>query len=175
MIEVLQVETELTQLLTLYADVAPKAVLEIGTYQGGTLKEWLTVSTPKRVVAVDTDHVNPDEYEAWRSEETQLYVIEGDSTDDHVRSRITEFSPYDWVFIDGDHGHAGVTADTSLALMVLESGYLVYHDIIGDMNCPVYAPGLIVDGFEAQGYEVTRFVEGGIGEAAHGIGVVKIP
>src|SRR4051812_5335633 len=45
-IEVLQVETEFAQLRGLYEKVSPACVLEIGTYQGGTLREWLTRGDP---------------------------------------------------------------------------------------------------------------------------------
>jgi len=175
-IEVLQVETEFARLRDLYDEVAPAAVLEIGSYQGGTLREWLTFGDPLRVVAVDIDHVNPDLYEEWRQPHTFLNIVTGESTSDHARAQIEELAPYDWAFIDGDHGEHGVMADTRMVRPLMQHGsYLVYHDIVGDMACPVYAPGLIVDQFESEGYEVTRFVDGGIGHAAHGIGVIRIP
>src|SRR4051812_26148854 len=176
MIEVLQVETEFAQLRALYEKVAPAGVLEIGTYQGGTLREWLTHGDPLRVVAVDINHVNPDLYEGWRQPHTFLQVVTGDSRSLEVKAQIEEFAPYDWAFIDGEHGPQGVGPDAATVLPLMRpGGYLAFHDIVGDVRCPVYAPGLVVDELEAKGYEVSRFVEGGVGEAAHGIGVVRIP
>jgi len=175
-IEVLQVESEFSQLRALYEKAQPAGVLEIGTYQGGTLREWLTLGDPLRVVAVDVNHVNPHQYEDWRQPHTFLHVVTGDSRDPDVKAQIEEFAPYDWAFIDGEHHALGVVPDAAMVLPLMRSGgHLVFHDIIGDLACPVYAPGLVVDELEEKGYEVVRFVEGGVGESAHGIGVVKIP
>jgi cephalosporin hydroxylase len=175
-IEVLQVESEFSQLRDLYDDVAPAAVLEIGSYQGGTLKEWLTLGDPLRVVAVDLHHVNPDAYQGWRQEHTFLQVVTGDSKSPHVRAQIEEFAPYDWAFIDGDHAAEGVVNDAAFVLPLMRlGGHLAFHDLVGGDDCPDYAPGRVVDELENQGYEVQRFIEPGPSLVAHGIGVVRIP
>src|SRR3954471_3636820 len=88
MIEVLQVETEFAQLRALYEKTSPAGVLEIGTYQGGTLREWLTHGDPLGVVAVDIDHVNPGLYEGWRQPHTFLQVVTGDSRSPEVKAQI---------------------------------------------------------------------------------------
>ena len=176
MIEVLQVETEFAQLSALYQKVSPAGVLEIGTYQGGTLREWLIHGDPLRVVAVDIDHVNPELYEEWRQPHTFLQVITGDSHSPEVRAQIEEFAPYDWAFIDGDHGDHGVRPDADFVLPLMRpGGHLVFHDLVGDRTQSSYAPGQVVDALENQGYEVMRFIDRFYDSSAHGIGVVRIP
>jgi spermidine synthase len=63
--EVLQIPSELEQALALHAKVKPRRVLEIGCWDGGTLREWLTAKpAPELVVAVSLEHRQPERYDS---------------------------------------------------------------------------------------------------------------
>ena len=83
-----QIPAELEQVRAIYRKKKPKAVLEIGVWYGGTLREWMTLGKPKKVVAVDPAHANPSQYESWRSPSTELVIISGRSQDEHIRQQI---------------------------------------------------------------------------------------
>ena len=52
--EVLQVESELAQMVALYRERKPARVLEIGSWDGGTMRVWLTEAAPyAKIAAVD--------------------------------------------------------------------------------------------------------------------------
>lgn len=127
-----QVQAELDQMRDLYVERAPKKVLEIGVYYGGTLREWLThAASNGTVVAVDPDHKNPELYEGWTRELTRLVVAHGRTSE--VTDLIKFHAPYDWVFIDGDHSEAGVRFDISFTLpLVRKGGLMLIHDILPD-------------------------------------------
>lgn len=170
MIELLQVRSELAPLLAIYSEREPRRVLEIGCWQGGTLREWLA-GAPERVVAVDLDHQRSDLYPSWVEGGTELCVIEGDSQADAVREQIREHGPFDWLFIDGDHAEDAARRDVELALECAAPGaVLVLHDIV---DCPGDGPATIFAEL-GESHRSERFVEGQE-RWGHGIGVVYLP
>ena len=171
--EVLQVQSELDEMVAIYAARQPKRVLEIGTWDGGTLREWLTGGAPEVVVAVDLEHRQPEAYEEWRSPGTQLFVITGSSLEDSTRDAIRVLGPFDWVLIDGDHEDDGVRGDWEFVSTVLAAGAVVcFHDITPPDFMQDYPPGVLVDELEAAGYHVERFQDLEPQPWARGIGVV---
>lgn len=167
---------ELDALLEVYRAANPRRVLEIGCWDGGTLREWLTQLTPEIVVAVDLEHRNPKAYERWRQPETELVVITGSSWDAKVVKQIRAHAPYDWAFIDGDHGDYGVRRDVATVRpLVSPGGHMVLHDIqAGSDFDGVYPPGVVLAELEAAGYETERFVFSNPQRWSHGIGVVRM-
>ena len=124
-----QVPAELVRAVRLYRKRKPRRVLEIGVWYGGTLHEWLRYAVPHAtVVAVDIDHRDPDSYAEWRKATTNLIVLTGRSQD--LIEEMREHGPYDWIFIDGDHGAAAVYADLNAALtMAARGSVILLHDI----------------------------------------------
>ena len=51
--ELLQVACEIEPVLEVYKRKQPRRVLEIGCWDGGTLKLWLQEASPEVLVAVD--------------------------------------------------------------------------------------------------------------------------
>ncbi len=130
----LQREAEFSQLLELYRERAPKTVLEIGTYYGGTLYHWLQNATPgTKVVSVDsyvTDVDNRPLYEGWMLEGVDLAVVEGDTRNPAVINLVDRLSPtYDWVFIDAGHLYDEVRHDW-VTFGALCTGVVCFHDIL---------------------------------------------
>ncbi len=171
-----QVPAELDQMRDLYVERAPKTVLEIGVYYGGTLREWLTYAAPvATVVAVDPAHKNPELYEGWLRDTTTLVVIDARAEDSH--EEIEAHGPYDWVFIDGDHSEEAVLHDVSLCLpLVAPGGLMLIHDIAyGEIDTP---PRLEFDALTRDGHETWEIIEEPgpdyPSNCAHGIGVVQL-
>lgn len=127
----LQVPAELEELRALYVKRAPRRVLEIGVWYGGTLRVWLEhAAEDPVVVAVDKHHPASEQYEQWAEiGRARLVTVTGDSRSHHVLKQVGEFAPYDWVFIDGDHSLRAVRADVANTLpLVASGGLLLLHD-----------------------------------------------
>ncbi len=175
--EVGQVQEELDQMRSLYIDRAPKTVLEIGVYYGGTLFEWLTCGDPQKVVAVDPNHRSKDLYQDWTRDGTDLIVIEN-ITEASVEP-ISEHGPYDWVFIDGDHSEAGLRFDVELTKeLITPGGLMLIHDVAwGDVEKSSKLPMRqvyheLVEG--RLGYIIHAEPDASYPEScAHGIGVIQ--
>lgn len=132
-VPILQREGEFDVLLEMYRERAPRRVLEIGTYHGGTLYHWLQNATlGTLVVSVDsyvTDVDNRQLYPEWVPDGVDLYVIEGDNRDTRVLEQVDRDSPYDWVFIDAGHLYDEVKSDW-LNYGPMCTGVVCFHDIL---------------------------------------------
>jgi len=172
--EVLQNPEELASLIEVYRELAPRRVVEIGTWDGGTLREWLTQGEPDVVVAVDLEHRNPGAYAEWRGEATDLVVVTGSTWDESTWDEIAPHGPFDFAFVDGDHGDFGVRCDWSfLRPLMAEGAVAAFHDISAPIDYPgPYPPAKLVNELEAEGLRVERFQQGGTSPWAQGIGVV---
>jgi predicted O-methyltransferase YrrM len=155
---------EFARLLALYATRAPKRVLEIGTYHGGTLKQWLTQGTPERVVAVDLFLPRYDcrvKAAQWaQAAGVELFTQQGDSHDPDLIDDVAELGPYDWIYLDADHAYAAIAADWhAYAPLLAPGGVVVLHDIIA---CPVRHPEIEVPRFWGElhaAYQTTEIVD----------------
>lgn len=77
-----------------------------------------------RIFTLDID---PEHGEAFRGtpEEKKITRIIGDSCLENA----SKHAPYDFIFIDGDHGRKGAYRDSVVALEVLaEDGVIFWHD-----------------------------------------------
>ncbi len=175
--EVLQVDSELELMMDLYREKQPQRVLEIGVWDGGTLKQWLTQGQPEVVVAVDLDHRNRDAYDGWRHPDTSLYCISGPSQDAWQIAEMVFHAPYDWVFIDGDHGQWIVQSDVETCVpLIRKGGLLLLHDVEAGAGFggDTYAPRTELRKLAAAGYKTWEWVDPAPSAAAHGIGVVQL-
>lgn len=169
--EVLQVASELDQMITLYRERKPARVLEIGCWDGGTLREWLTKGAADAVVcAVDLEHRNSGAYDDWRKPKQTLHVHRGDSTHGDARTFMREHAPYDWAFIDGDHNIEYVRTDWNTVLPLMNDGGLV---LLHDISPERYGPRVLFDELGDQ-FESWSFVDDNESPYSHGIGVVQV-
>lgn len=170
-----QKPAEFDQLAALYAQRKPQRVLEIGTYEGGTLYHWLQ-SGPELVVTVDDFRMGADNrslYQEWVPAGTRLKVVEGDSHDPGTIAHVGRYAPFDWVFIDADHKYESVRDDwKNYGAMVDPGGVVAFHDIARHD-----APGIEVhrlwEQIKTSGVETAEYVERGGGKWG-GIGVVFV-
>lgn len=102
-----------------------KRILEIGSYKGTTTKLMAENTGPDtRIFTLDID---PDHGSAFRGtpEEAKITRIIGDSSLENA----SKHAPYDFIFIDGDHGRKGAYRDSLVSLDVLsEDGVIFWHD-----------------------------------------------
>jgi predicted O-methyltransferase YrrM len=138
-----QVKEEITCLLEILAKRRPKAILEIGTANGGTLFLFARVSSPDGViVSVDLPGGRfGGGYPEWRipfyksfaTYKQKIFPIREDS---HAPSTlgtvktILEERKLDFLFIDGDHTYEGVKMDFEMySKLVGKCGMIAFHDI----------------------------------------------
>jgi len=174
--EVLQVASELEQMMALHARKKPRRLLEIGCWDGGTLREWLTNARPKStIVAVDLEHRNRAAYDEWRKPDTNLILGTGSSQSDEMIALMQAHAPYDWVFVDGDHENWAVRSDVNVTLpLVKPGGVLLLHDITPPAGMDTYPPGEILGEFGTNGYVTEKYADLEPAPWARGIGVVHV-
>ncbi len=134
-VPIFQWTSEFESLLALYRKLAPRRVLEIGTYHGGTLYHWLQNAQPgTQITSVDSYQVGVDNrhlYRDWAPKGVQLSVICGDSSAKTTVESVSARAPFDWVFIDAGHYYHEVKADWDNYLPFVDSGGVVcFHDIL---------------------------------------------
>lgn len=140
-----QIPEEIEQLVGIYRTLAPKHVVEIGTYQGGTLWYWLKHAVPNaKVVAID---LGPNEgwpererkfdtsiYKTWARGDTSFYYLQGDSQSRPIKQEVARYldNRIDFLFIDADHSYEGVRADwyNYWPLVANARGVIALHDIV---------------------------------------------
>lgn len=174
--ELLQVQSEIDPVIKIYRKHKPKRVLEIGSWDGGTLKLWIeNADAGTTIVAVDMEHRNAAAYTEWQRSEVKLVTFTGDSHSPDMHEAIRSCAPYDWVFVDGDHSDYGVRADVAITKpLIRENGVLVLHDITPSVHQDTYPPGVLCDELEKQGYRVERFEDPKREGWSHGLGVIYL-
>ena len=145
----LQKLPEFERLVALVRARRPAAVVEIGSFLGGTLAAWCKVAAPDAVlVSVDLADeaetpASPEELRALARPGQRLEVVRGDSHAEATRREIEAAlagREVDFLMIDGDHSYDGVRADFELyAPLVGDGGLIALHDI---------SPGTRVPGVE---------------------------
>ena len=173
--ELLQVRSELDPVLDIYRKLKAKRVLEIGTWDGGTIKEWLENGTDKMtMVAVDLEHRNKDAYQEWRKPGQSIVLHTGDSLQQSAKDFVAANGPYQFALIDGDHGLDAVRSDYEAVIPHMSKGGVVaLHDIDGGEGFGAnYGPGVLLAELEAAGMKVARFVDPTPMSWAHGLGLV---
>lgn len=134
-IKCLQHRTELLELSRIVADLKPKAILEIGTYKGGTLFTFARLAAPDAtIISLDqwpVTRLHPTIFRWFCRNEQRVHTIYGDSKSLDTLARVRALLPMlDFLFIDGDHGYDGVRSDFEMyAPLVRKGGIIAFHDI----------------------------------------------
>ena len=178
-VPIFQHEAEFEQLLDIYISLAPKAVLEIGSYHGGTMYHWLTNAKPGTVVvSVDNFETRVDNtrlYQEWCPQGVEFEVIRGDSRTDNVYQQVAGKHPYDFVFIDASHLYTDVKSDwDSYGPNLVHKGVVALHDILPGNGHPEIEVHLLWREIRADGYTTRELVDDPDADWG-GIGCVFIP
>ena len=137
-VPVFQRPEEFDALLRLFAERQPRRILEVGTYYGGTLKQWARRSAPgTRIVSIDRYDIpradNRARYAEWAAPGVEIIPIAGDSNEPATIAQAYALGPYDWIVIDADHMLLPATADYAIyGSMCAPGGAVILHDIIAN-------------------------------------------
>lgn len=102
-----------------------KRILEIGSYKGTTAMLMAENSPPDtKIFTLDIDPGHGSVFRGTPQEEKITRIV-GDSSLENA----SRHAPYDFIFIDGDHGRKGAYRDSLVALEVLsDDGVIFWHD-----------------------------------------------
>ena len=109
-------------------------VLEIGTFQGDSLRVWREELDPELMIGVqDTDETTPE-----TAMELGVRMVQGKSQDAAVYAEVLgvlDGRRLDLLYIDGDHLYDAVKEDWQLySPLVREGGIIVLHDAVIEDN-----------------------------------------
>ncbi len=149
-----QIKDEFLRLARIVETRKPRALLEIGTADGGTLfaharlaaKDALLVSIdlPGGEFGGGYDSWRIPLYEAFAGPDQDLELLREDSHSDRTRQRlesVLDGRRFEYIFIDGDHSYEGVRQDVELALcLAAPHAIIALHDIVKhpDESCNVH-------------------------------------
>lgn len=115
---------EMNDLLLLLEDREIDRVLEIGTHKGGSARVWRDALRPSILVTVNWSD------EADGDMGGMLYFVGRRSQDSSLVSEVSEYAPYDMVFIDGGHYLDEVREDfDNFSPLARPGGLVVLHDV----------------------------------------------
>ena len=154
-INLYQKKNEIIEFINLYSRSNPKIILEIGTYDGGTLF-FLSkfASIDATIITMDLPSVrdgagySPTKipfYKSFKSHNQKIHFIRDNSHSisaiEKVKKIISD-KKIDVLFIDGDHSYEGVKRDfENYSPFVRKGGLIAFHDIVDhpiELNCKVY-------------------------------------
>lgn len=147
----LQVQTELLELARIVADARPHALLEIGTFRGGTLFVFSRLAAPDAVIiSLDLPIslrgklvrvAQGPLFQRFTYGHQSMHLLREDS---HSPKSVADVGAIrgdhllDFLFIDGDHAYDGVKADFELhSRAVRPGGIVAFHDIAMKPPCGV--------------------------------------
>jgi cephalosporin hydroxylase len=136
-IKTLQIPAEITRLALAVQAIKPRIILEIGAASGGTALIWSTLASD-RVITCDLQDMSHQAPLFTKlpppGSDCTVTLLSGNSHDPDFRARVSrelEGQPVDFLFIDGDHTEAGVTADyNDYKHFVRPGGLIAFHDIV---------------------------------------------
>lgn len=139
--------TELAFLLSIVNDRKPKKILEVGVYKGGTLKAWTHVADENaQIIGLDlpggpygggfTEEELPTIESLAQGNQT-IKLIAADSHSKKTVKQISQYAPFDFIFIDADHTYEGAKKDFENYMPLLaDGGILALHDVVEHTRHP---------------------------------------
>lgn len=159
---------ELSKLLELVDRIKPEKILEIGVHRGGSIKAWRMAWPDSAIFGIDNDFEHLQFHD--------FNPINADSHDPNTRRIFDTVGQFDFIFIDGDHTLAGVTADFELyGSLVRPGGIIAFHDIMRDPARVPHHAGVdcraFFDSIKPR-FANIEIWNGTAGDAGPGIGVI---
>ena len=138
-----QVRSEILHLAALVEQRRPRTMLEIGTATGGTLFLWCALAHPEaNITSIDLPGgIHGGGYPYWKTfiyksfaqKRQHLWLMRANSQSPQTLAGLKAHlggKKIDFLFIDGDHTHAGVKADfENYRPLVAAGGCIAFHDI----------------------------------------------
>jgi len=140
----MQIYQEIDQLLDIIQKKNPKAILEIGTANGGSLFLFCQFSPSNaKIISIDLPMGRFGRgYPSWKiplyksftESEQELFLLREDSHKTRTGEKIEKIlgnKKIDFLFIDGDHAYEGVKKDFEMySPLVQNGGIIALHDIV---------------------------------------------
>jgi predicted O-methyltransferase YrrM len=135
----LQHKVEFVALMQAAVERAPRIVVEIGAFRGGT--GFLLARVARRdatIVLVDDqfDELRQAALASFAQPGQRVVCLRGNSQTAEMKARVVAAiagRPVDVLFIDGDHRYEGVSRDFALySPLVRPGGLIAFHDIVPD-------------------------------------------
>jgi cephalosporin hydroxylase len=154
-VKLYQKKEEIIAFIKLYWKIKPKRILEIGTYDGGTLSFLSRYAQPDATLYTmdlplirDGAGYTPAKipfYNAFKQKHQKIHFIRDNS---QAKSTVQKFErllngkKLDVLLIDGDHTYKGVKTDfANYSPFVKKGGIIAFHDIVehqNDLKCKVH-------------------------------------
>ena len=142
-VKTLQIPSEISRLAEAVAAIEPRVILEIGTASGGTALIWAALAR-ERVISCDLIDMHYQQPLFSRfpppGSSCRMTLLSGNSHDPAFKERVArelDGQCVDFLFIDGDHTEAGVTADyEDYRGFVRPGGLIAFHDILENQPLP---------------------------------------
>lgn len=143
-IKPVQVRDEIAELLAILDKLKPRALLEIGTANGGTLFLFTRVAiSDATIISVDLPggpfgggypRWKIPLYKSFTRDGQKIFLIRSDSHNPKTLNQVKEIlgnGRLDFLFIDGDHTYEGVKRDFEMySPLVRKGGIIAFHDIV---------------------------------------------
>lgn len=179
-IKTLQRRSEITRLAEAVRELNPKLILEIGTARGGTLLIWSTLAS-EEVITCDLNDLTAQTPLFTRlpppGSNCRVTLLSGNSHEPSFKARVAAAlagRQVDFLFIDGDHREAGVTADyLDYAGFVRPGGLIAFHDIVENQPLPTNQVYPFWQRLK-QVAEVREFIDEP-SQCGFGIGIMRVP
>ena len=150
-----QVKEEILNLLSIVQKKKVSTMLEIGTWNGGTLFLFArTVNSDAKIISLDLpggefgggfEKFKIPFFSSFAQENQKIYLIRESS---HLTSSLLKVEStlkgkeLDFLFIDGDHSYNGVKRDFEMySPLVRKGGLIAFHDILvnpAETRCEVH-------------------------------------
>jgi predicted O-methyltransferase YrrM len=177
-----QLRSEILALAEAVRDLKPRTILELGTARGGTLLVWAHLAS-ERVITCDLEipRYRHDLYRRYPppGSRCRIELLEGDSHDPSFQARVRAALagvPVDFLFIDGDHTEAGVSADwRDYRGLVRPGGLVAFHDIVENQPFESTQVHRLWSRICAENAGVTEEIVDDREQCGFGIGLVHLP
>jgi cephalosporin hydroxylase len=128
---------ELAWLIENVEKTNPKVIIEIGVERGGTFAIWERILPPGgRLIGLDIQNVQA-ELDVSKSDRkvTLLTLNSHEAATFQAMEQALNGERADFMYVDGDHGYAGVKQDFTWYSPLVRSGGLVgFHDTSAEIN-----------------------------------------
>jgi predicted O-methyltransferase YrrM len=164
---------DLRILLPIVAEIAPKNILEIGTWRGYSARTWLDAFSPSKFYTIECDEGAVTD-EAMGIKGCNSFYATADSHDVQTLEEVAQFfgeEKIDFLFIDGDHSDRGVSQDFAFyAPLVRTGGIIALHDVMHYNENPEVNVRPLWEALKKQ----YKYVEIRVGKNSTGMGIIYV-
>jgi len=159
-------------------------VMEIGSWQGGTLYVWSQISAKDaNLISLDLNRVGDNgelvkRFHSLVQSSQHLVCLRQDShlpTSLEATKMALDGRKLDFLFIDGDHTYEGVKQDFEMyGPLVKSGGFVAFHDITDNPEVPVYGVAKFWRELREK-FEHVEFIDHISPINGCGIGILRLP